>query len=139
MPNVNKRLRQIDTRTARISRRLGFLQTRLYFQPVNGSWGEVPILQAVDGGMTPKNLKTGEEISAHRYSVQVGRDWLDANAAISGIWAIAPDGIEANKMLCELEGASVKDTDTFGSLDFRIAQTIAVDLPTIEIPPIPPL
>jgi hypothetical protein len=141
MPNpndVNHKLRKVDTRISRIDRKLGFLQTRLYFQPMDGGWEEVPILQATDLGSTPKNFKTGEEVYAHRYTVRVGRNWLDARTGITGDWAIAPDGIEANKQRCELENQSVKDNSTFGTLDFRIAQTVNVNLPPIPPTIIPP-
>ncbi|MBW4660964.1 MAG: hypothetical protein KME15_19995 [Drouetiella hepatica Uher 2000/2452] len=132
MPNVNQRLRKVDDRLSRIDRRLGFLQTRLYFRPIGQDWIEVQINSAVDLGVTPRNLKSGEEVSAHRYSCQVNRRWLDLYSATEGGWAIAPDGI--NKLDCELEGQSIKDADTFGTLDFRIAQAI-----TVEFPPIPPV
>lgn len=126
---VNHKLRKVDTRIAQIDRRLGFLQTRLYFREIDSAdWEEVAILSATDMGITPKNMKTGEEITAHRYSCTVNRNWLDDHVDQTGFWAIAPDGVEANKIRCELESQRVEDKSTKGTLDFRLSQTIEIPL-----------
>lgn len=138
--NVNRKIRAVDRKLSGISRKLGYLQTRVFFRPIGGSWEEVTIFDAVDQGSTPKNLRTGEEVFAHRYAVQVDRDWLESHINIDGAWAIAPDGNADNKLLCELENQTTRDSETHGTIDLRVSQPIAVQLPPpppVIIPPVP--
>jgi len=131
MRNVNQRLRKVDRRLSQVDRRLGFLQARLYFQSMDSGWEEVPLLGITDLGVTPVSLKTGEAISARRYQCKVDRDSLQTIAMRNGAWAISPTGELVDRLLCVLESQSVSDKDTSGTLDFRIAQSISVNLPRI--------
>lgn len=131
MFNVNKRLRKVDRRIAQTNRRLGFLVARLYFQPMDGGWEEVSIFNAVDLGTSSQNRKTGEEVFAHRYQFTVDRDWLDTHTSIAGVWAIAPDG--TTKLRATIEDQTVKESDTSGTLMFRIDQSIVLP----DAPPSP--
>ena len=126
--NVNQKLRAVDQRLAKVDRKLGFLQGRLYFRSApTDEWQEVPIFSLEDGGVTPKNVATGEELSARRYTAKVNRDWLDANQGKLGGWAIrVKDGDLLLKV--EKENERVAAMDTFGVLDFRVTQEIFIQM-----------
>lgn len=126
--NLNQKLRGVDQRLAKIDRKLGFLQGRLYFRVApTDEWQEVPIFSLEDGGVTPKNVATGEEISARRYTAKINRDWFDANQGKLGFWAIrVRDGDTLLKV--EKENERTANLDTFGVLEFRITQEIFVQM-----------
>lgn len=126
--NLNQKLRDVDQRLAKIDRKLGYLQGRLYFRSApTEEWEEVPSFSLEDGGVTPKNAATGEEISARRYTAKVNRDWLDANQGKLGFWAIrVRDGDTLLKV--EKENERTANLDTFGVLEFRITQEIFVQM-----------
>lgn len=144
---VATRIRRVDRRVANISRKLGFLSSRAYFNP-NGlpDWEEVGIFKFQDLGVTPKNVATGEELSAHRFTVAVSRDWLESHAGLDGIWGISrgDTGVKANVIPlsisaiieCETESEEYQDNDTFGTVVLRVIQSISI--PGIGIPPTEP-
>ena len=125
---LNQKLRTVDQRLAKVDRKLGFLQGRLYFRSApTDEWQEVPIFSLEDGGVTPKNAATGEEISARRYTAKVNRDWLDVSQGKLGFWAIrVRDGDTLLKV--EKENERTADLDTFGVLEFRVTQEIAIKM-----------
>lgn len=127
LKGIPKRLLPVDTRIAKISRRLGLLVARLYFKPVGSdSYSEVTVFDHVDLGLTAKNWKTGTEIEAFRYQLKVSKAWYEAvgNQGVHGTYALQlSDGAEL--LPCELETQTVVDKDTFATLTFRITQTVA--------------
>jgi len=127
--SVNTKLRKVGRKIASIDRRLGFLSTRLYFKPIAQDWLEVTAIGIIDNGTSAQNLKTGEEVYAHRYTVKIDRDWLDFYAGVEGQWSIAPDGSLLNRLLCDLESQIINDKDTFGTLEFRVSQAVLVEFP----------
>lgn len=143
---VAQKLRKVDHRISLIDRKLGFLSSRIYFNP-NGlpDWEEVEIFKFQDLGVTPKNVATGEELSAHRFTVSVSKDWLESHAGLDGIWGVSrgDTGVKAKAIPlsipaiieCETESEGYQDSDTFGTVVLRVIQSISI--PGIEIPTAP--
>ncbi|GAC1470884.1 MAG: hypothetical protein NVS2B14_14560 [Chamaesiphon sp.] len=124
--NINQKLRSVDNRIAGIDRRLGFLQGQVFFRPYSASTPTlVDIFDFKDQGITPMNITTGEQLSAHRYSVRVSRDWMDANAGISGRWYIQRSPSDP-LLLCEKEDESTQDADTFSVIRLRVSQEVSI-------------
>jgi hypothetical protein len=145
---VAKRIRRVDRHIASIDRRLGFLASRAFFNP-NGlpDWEEVEIFAFQDLGVTPKNVATGEELSAHRFTIQVSRDWLESHTGLDGIWGISREEsgtkAKANPLLvetiveCESESEDYQDKDTYGTVVLRVIQSIFIPGSGVIVIPAP--
>lgn len=128
--NVNQRLRRVDARVANIDRRLGFLSGRAFFKPyapdpegLPYDWLEIDITDFADQGISPKNLRTGHEVEAHRFSVTVSRDWFERYADMPGRYAVqVSEGAEL--LHCEPENISIDDGATTGTLSLRVTQEV---------------
>jgi hypothetical protein len=125
---VNQRLRRVDQRISNIDRRLGFLEGQLYFKPAGTTdWTIVDTFSHIDNGISPQNITTGEQISAHRFTVKVNRDWIDAHIGEYGAWGLQQSSTDPI-LYVEKESETVQDSDTFGTMTFRISQNISVPL-----------
>lgn len=124
---VNKRLRRVDQRIERIDRRLGFLSGKAYFRPLlTQVWIEITTLSFKDNGISPKNTKLGIELEAHRFSLEISRDWVNEYTGFLGDYAVSVDGIPENKLLCELENLTIPDDATKASLQLRVSQSLTI-------------
>lgn len=125
MTNLNARLRRVDLTLAQIDRRLGFLQGRAYFQALGATtFTEVLIFDFHDEGASAKKLETEESVYAHRFTIRVDRDWIEANQESDGAtWAVSRD--EGVTLIpCEKESEVFQDGDTFATMTLRISQAL---------------
>lgn len=121
---VNQRLRKVNIRLAGISRRLGYLSGRVFFRVlITGEEVELPITDFRDRGISANNTKAGIEMQAHRFSLQVSRDWVDEFRSIPGEYWIEYEG---SRLKCEIENMIIPDQATEASLDLRISQELTI-------------
>lgn len=127
MPNLRKRLGSIKRRITAIDRRLNMLESRVYFRASGSStWNEVEIFDFSDSGAGTKKLETGEEVSGHRFTVRVDRDWLATYQGQVGEWAVTrTDGDP--QIICEKESETFQDHDPDATVVLRVQQEITYD------------
>jgi hypothetical protein len=139
--SVNRRLRRVDHLIAKIDRRLGFLESRVWFKPNGGDqWIEVEIFGFEDAGITPENTATGEQLSSHRFSIRVSRNWLEQHKNEDGVWGIErqlttsplSNMPEWNFVEAETENETYQDNDTWTTITLRVTQTISIPEITID-------
>ena len=123
MPDISKRLRAVDERVAGITRNIGMLRSRVYFRAYGATaWVEVLITSFQDNGVTPKNLQTGEEVSAHRFTIKVGLNWIDTYSGQDGEWAVTRNN--DIKISCDKESETSQDNETTAIVVLRVSQQI---------------
>ncbi|BAS59864.1 hypothetical protein NIES2135_21240 [Leptolyngbya boryana NIES-2135] len=120
---IPDRLTKVDSRVSKIFRRLGFLTTKLYFQPANGAIEPVEIFAHDDKGWSQKNWKTGSEVAGHRHSVKVSADWWMAQGSSHGTYSIQVRD-DQPVVPCAVEGDTMTDDGTYVSLDLLELNTV---------------
>lgn len=130
MPDISKRLRKVDERVAGITRNIGMLKSRVYFKPYGATeWVEALITSFKDNGVTPKNLQTGEEVSAHRFTVKIGLNWIDTYYGQDGEWAVTRN--DDTKISCDKESETSQDNETTAVVVLRISQQVGTTYASI--------
>ena len=133
MAKIPQRLRKIDSRIAGINRRLGFLESFVYFKPTGElEWLTIDINSFTDNGITPENLGTGEELSAHRFTITVNRDFIDEHQHTDGEWAVQRP-TDLDKIPCNKESESYQEGETFATIELAVSQ----DIPLLDEIPMP--
>ena len=120
VPDIPKRLTSIDSRIAKIDRRIGFLRARLFWKPSGGDYQEVDIFTHKSNGLTPKNWRTGTEIEAYRHTVTVNKQQF---LLLSGYGVYAIQVEDQPLAPCTLESQVTQDDSTDVTLDLAIIPT----------------
>lgn len=120
---VKQRLRRIDRIGARIDRRLGFLESRLF---LNGD--EVPLVPTESGGaISDQGITTRQSgelaIEGHRYTVNVDGDWWEENRNATGRWTLQRND-DATPIRVTVENQTAQDDQTYVVLTLRVENTV---------------
>ncbi len=119
---INRKLRRIDDRLAKIDRRLGFLQGRVFYREVGNSlYTEMPTLTFTDKGLSNTSevlsVLFGINIPTRGLSVTVNRDWWDANESKDLEYVVTFFDSDPN-INAMLTNRRCLDIDTFATLEF---------------------
>lgn len=120
---VKQRLRRIDRIGARIDRRLGFLESRLF---LNGD--EVPLVPTEgSGAISDQGITTQQSaelaIEGHRYTVNVDGDWWEENRGADGKWTLQRND-DATPIRVTVENQTAQDDQTYVTLTLRVENTV---------------
>jgi len=119
---LNQKLRRIDDRLAKIDRRLGFLQGRVFYREVGNSlYVEMPTLTFTDKGLSTTSevlsVLFGINTPTRGLTVTVNRDWWDTNESkdLEYVVTFFEGESSINAMLTNRK---CLDVDTFATLEF---------------------